>query len=434
RLRQSLLGRLPGLSNARRLLSAPPSGMPPDDEKPMFPGSRSSFTTQLDFIHPENFEGIPVYRLVNRRGDLVDGAPEPTLAGNKDLCLQVYETMLQLNIMDKILYDSQRQGRISFYMTSFGEEGIVANAAALNPNDLVFCQYRESGVLMQRGMELERFMDQCYSNDSDMNRGRQMPVHYGSKDHSFVTVSSPLATQMPQASGAAYAFKRMQNGLCVVCYFGDGSASEGDAHAALNFAATLDCPVMFVCRNNGYAISTPTSDQYRGDGIAIRGPAFGIPTVRVDGNDVFALYEVTQQARQLCLTEMRPTLIEMMTYRLGHHSTSDDSSAYRSVDELSFWDREDNPIIRMRKFLTKRGWWSDEQETATKQAIRKRVLQKFAQAEKRLKPNPMEMFSDVWARMPPRLRQQMEDTRRHLEAETSHYPELKNYKPIADVE
>merc|ERR1711939_1177599 len=113
-----------------------------------------------------------------------------------------------------------------------------------------------------------------------------MPVHYGSKELNFVTISSTLATQMPQASGAAYALKRRGEKAVVACYFGDGAASEGDAHAAFNFAATADAPVLFICRNNGFAISTPTADQYRGDGIASRGIGYGIPAIRVDGNDL----------------------------------------------------------------------------------------------------------------------------------------------------
>ncbi|KHJ81382.1 2-oxoisovalerate dehydrogenase subunit alpha, domain protein [Oesophagostomum dentatum] len=190
--------------------------------------------------------------------------------------------MTQLNVMDRILYDSQRQGRISFYMTNFGEEGAhVGSAAALKNEDLIFGQYREVGVLMWRNFPLEMFMHQCYGNCKDIGKGRQMPVHYGSVEHNFVTISSPLTTQLPQAAGCAYAFKRKPNNdRVVVVYFGDGAASEGDAHAAFNFASTLRCPVIFFCRNNGYAISTPTSEQYGGDGIAGRGPGYGLHTIR----------------------------------------------------------------------------------------------------------------------------------------------------------
>ena len=232
-----------------------------------------------------------------------------------------------LNTMDRVLYESQRQGRISFYMTNYGEEGThFGSAAALDEQDLVFGQYREAGVLMWRGFTLNEFMNQCYGNIDDPAKGRQMPVHYGSKKFNFVTISSPLATQMPQAVGSAYAFKREYRNRSasgdkecrpriVMCYFGEGAASEGDAHAALNFAATLEVPIIFFCRNNGYAISTPTPEQYRGDGIASRASGYGIPAIRVDGNDILAVYNATKEGRRICLEESKPVLIEAMTYR-----------------------------------------------------------------------------------------------------------------------
>ncbi|KAJ8308249.1 hypothetical protein KUTeg_013123 [Tegillarca granosa] len=231
-----------------------------------FPGSKSVYVHKINFLNPDLQEGIPVYRVMTGKGQMEAESEDPKL--DKETILKMYKDMTLLNTMDRILYESQRQGRISFYMTNFGEEGThIGSAAALDPKDLVFGQYREAGVLMWRGFKLIQFMDQCYGNHDDLGKGRQMPVHYGSPELNFVTISSTLATQMPQASGAAYAFKRAQNGQCVICYFGEGAASEGDAHAAFNFAATLDCPIIFFCRNNGYAISTPTCDQYRGDGI-----------------------------------------------------------------------------------------------------------------------------------------------------------------------
>lgn len=141
-------------------------------------------------------------------------------------------------------------GRISFYMTNYGEEAShIGSAAALNNEDVVFAQYREAGVLLWRGFTLQQFVDQCYGNNDDVGKGKQMPIHYGSKELNFITISSPLATQMPQAVGSAYALKGKNR--ITVCYFGDGAASEGDAHAAFNFAATLECPIIFFCRNNG---------------------------------------------------------------------------------------------------------------------------------------------------------------------------------------
>lgn len=213
-------------------------------EKPEFPGSRSSWTEKLEFIGSETYEGIPVYRVMNREGFVIDDSQDPHLG--QELTTKIYKGMTLLNTMDRILYESQRQGRISFYMTNYGEEGThFGSAAALQDDDLVYGQYREAGVLMYRGFKLEQFMSQCYGNTKDLGKGRQMPVHYGTKDLNFVTISSPLATQMPQAVGSAYALKRQQNGRVVMCYFGEGAASEGDAHAALNFAATLDCPIIF---------------------------------------------------------------------------------------------------------------------------------------------------------------------------------------------
>jgi len=148
--------------------------------------------------------------------------------------------------MDQILYEAQRQGRISFYMTNYGEEAThIGSAAALSDSDPIFGQYREAGVLKWRGFTLTDFMNQNYSNHEDGGKGRQMPVHYGSKKLNFQTISSPLGTQIPQAVGAAYALKMMGKRNVVVCYFGDGAASEGDFHAALNMAATTESPVIF---------------------------------------------------------------------------------------------------------------------------------------------------------------------------------------------
>ena len=298
-----------------------------------FPGARAAYTNNLEILTPDVTKGIPIYRVMGRDGKVIDESHDPNIA--EEEMVHMYKSMTMLNTMDKILYESQRQGRISFYMTNYGEEAThVGSAAALLPKDLVYGQYREAGVLMYRGFSLDGFMNQCYGNSADEGKGKQMPIHYGSKEFNFVTISSPLGTQLPQAVGSAYAFKRAQNGLAVICYFGEGAASEGDCHAAFNFSATLECPVLFFCRNNGYAISTPVHEQYRGDGIAVRGPAYGMATIRVDGNDILAVYNATKKARELAVSEDRPVLIEAMTYRIGHHSTSDDSSAYRSVDEV----------------------------------------------------------------------------------------------------
>ncbi|KAL3895062.1 MAG: hypothetical protein SGCHY_004919 [Lobulomycetales sp.] len=257
-----------------------------------------------------------------------------------------------------------------------------------------------------------------------------MPVHYGSSKLNFQTISSPLCTQLPHAAGAAYALKR-QNQLaavdsrspaaCTICYFGEGAASEGDFHAALNIASTTDAPVIFFCRNNGYAISTPSREQYRGDGIASRGAGYGMHTIRVDGNDVLAVYAATHAAREIAVGQSRPVLIEAMTYRVGHHSTSDDSSAYRSKDEVSDWQKNDSPITRFRKYLESAGIWDEAMEQDFRKQTRKDVLQAFNDAEKLEKPPVEEMFNDVYAELTPGLKRQKAELERLMEAYPTAY-------------
>ncbi|KAL8803749.1 MAG: hypothetical protein Q9200_006088 [Gallowayella weberi] len=331
--------------------------------------------------------------------------------------------------MDIIMFDAQRQGRLSFYMVSAGEEGIaVGSASALRPDDVIFAQYRETGVFQQRGFTLSDFMSQLFANKKDNGKGRNMPVHYGSSKLNIHTISSPLATQIPQAAGAAYALKiqSLQNPhlapRIVACYFGEGAASEGDFHAALNIAATRSCPVIFLCRNNGYAISTPTLEQYRGDGIASRGIGYGIDTIRVDGNDIFAVREATMEARRMALEDGgKPILIEAMSYRVSHHSTSDDSFAYRAKVEVEDWKRRDNPITRLRKWMERKGMWDEEKERDARSRIRKEVLSAFAAAEKEKRGPLRGMFEDVYEDMTEEARGQMGALKRVLEMYPDEY-------------
>ncbi|RWS02087.1 hypothetical protein B4U79_07323, partial [Dinothrombium tinctorium] len=398
-------------------------------DRPQFPGSRSQWTEKLEFTRTTDYEGIPVYRVMNKEGKVFDEKQDPNLG--EDTIKKIYKGMIVLSTMDRILYESQRQGRISFYMTNYGEEGAqFGSAAALDFKDLIFGQYRETGVLLWRGFKVQQAIDQCYGNVGDNEKGRSMPVHYGDRNLNFISISSPLATQMPQAVGAAYHVKRQGKGKIVICYFGEGASSEGDAHAAMNFSATLDCPIIFFCRNNGFAISTPTHEQYRGDGIAGRGPGYGIASIRVDGNDVLAVYNVTVAARNYCIEESKPVLIEAMTYRIGHHSTSDDSTAYRSVDEVRQW-QQDSPIIRLRKYMELKQWWDDEMEKNWREESRRQVLEAFHQAEKKLKPNAIEIFTDVFDEMPENLKRQYHDLKAHLKKYGKYYP-LKDYQGMSE--
>ncbi|EGF83280.1 hypothetical protein BATDEDRAFT_9167 [Batrachochytrium dendrobatidis JAM81] len=390
-----------------------------------FPGAVTSlYTEKLDFI--KEYETIPTYRVMDIHGAVIDEAHDPKL--DSETLRKMYTCMLTLNSMDGIMYEAQRQGRVSFYMTNYGEEAThMGSAAALTNDDVVYGQYREAGVLLYRGFTLDEFMNQCYANELDYGKGRQMPVHYGTPKYNFQTISSPLGTQLPHAAGSAYALKLAGKKACAICYFGEGAASEGDFHAALNMAATTESPVIYLCRNNGYAISTPAKEQYRGDGIASRGHGYGMATIRVDGNDILAVYNAVKEARRMAIEEERPVLIEAMTYRVGHHSTSDDSSAYRSKQEVAEWQQNHSPMVRFRKYLEARSLWSEEEEQAFKKDIRTKILKSFAAAEKVRKPPIEDLFTDVYDEMPPNLIEQKAELDRIMKK----YPEFYDQNPHA---
>ncbi|KAL7788179.1 thiamine diphosphate-binding protein [Trichoderma ceciliae] len=426
-LRRLAVGTKPCLSiisnpvrNAGSLSQRPNSGFV------SFPGAlKSSFTSSLKFETPDSYAALPTYRVVDQDGQVVDPSFSPDIAD--ETVVKLYKDMLFISIMDLIMFDAQRQGRLSFYMVSAGEEAVsVGSSSVLDSEDVVFCQYREQGLFKERGFTTEQFMSQLFANKNDAGRGRNMPIHYGCKPLNIHTVSSPLATQLPQASGAAYALKlqRLQDPSVkprvTVAFFGEGAASEGDFHAALNIAATRSCPIVFICRNNGYAISTPTLDQYRGDGIASRGIGYGIDTIRIDGNDIWAVREATKKAREMALQGGgKPVLIEAMTYRVSHHSTSDDSFAYRARVEVEDWKRRDNPLTRLRKWMEAKGCWDETREKEARTSLRKDILKSFGEAEREKKPPIGSMFEDIYEELTDDLKDQMGQLKTMLET----YPE-----------
>ncbi|KAE8735094.1 2-oxoisovalerate dehydrogenase subunit alpha 1 [Hibiscus syriacus] len=286
-----------------------------DNQAIDFPGGKVAYTTELKFISGSSDKRIPCYRVLGDNGELIKGVDFEKV--NEELAVKMYRDMVTLQVMDTFFYEAQRQGRISFYMTSFGEEAVnISSAAALTKDDIIMPQYREHGILLWRGFTLQEFANQCFGNKDDVGKGRQMPIHYGSSNHNFVTISSPIATQLPQAAGMAYSLKTDRKDACVVAFIGDGGTSEGDFHAGLNFAAVMEAPVIFVCRNNGWAISTPISEQFRSDGVAVKGQAYGIPSIRVDGTDALAVYSAIRAARNMAVNEQRPVLVEVRSHHM----------------------------------------------------------------------------------------------------------------------
>jgi 2-oxoisovalerate dehydrogenase E1 component alpha subunit len=354
-----------------------------------------------------------------------DGVPhkEATLPDMEEtLATKILTTMQYIRILDERMVAAQRQGRISFYLACTGEEAsTVGSAAALEPQDMIMSQYREQGTLAFRGYTTEQFMDQMFSNEKDPNKGRQMPIHYGAKELNFMTISSPLGTQIPQASGYAYGQKMAGLPAVTICYFGEGAASEGDFHAGLNMAAVLHCPVIFFCRNNGYAISTPSEEQFAGDGIASRGIGYGIKTIRVDGNDVLAVFAATKKAREIALAENCPVLIEAMTYRLAAHSTSDDPTGYRSKDEEERWRAKD-PVLRFAAWMQNKGWYNEEQNKAFLEQSRQDVLNELKRVEKVPVCKIDEIVTDVYDTPPWHLKEQLAELKAHIAKYPDAYP------------
>ena len=330
----------------------------------------TQYVHQPAFMTGDEFS-IETFSLLNPDGELYPGGEEPALT--RDHARRLYQAMLATRILDERMMAAQRQGRLSFYMQCTGEEAaVVGAAAALDDADMIMAQYREQGALMYRGFSIDEFMNQLFGNELDYGKGRQMPIHYGSRKLHYMTISSPLATQIPQATGYAYGQKLAGEGHCTLTFFGEGAASEGDFHAALNMAAVHQVPVIFFCRNNGYAISTPSTEQFAADGIAPRAFGYHMHVIRVDGNDALAVYEATRQARKIAVEQNQPVLIEAMSYRLAAHSSSDDPSGYRAKSEEEAWRAKD-PLLRMQRWLAKKGWWSDEEEAAQQLAKEDRV-------------------------------------------------------------
>lgn len=326
-----------------------------------------------------------------------------------DVLIHGYQTMILTRMVDDRMITLQRQGTISFAMSSLGEEACaVASAAALNKEDWMYPQYREAGIIFWRGFTIQKYVHHMFNNDQDIILGRQMPNHFGSRELNVVTVSSPIGTKIPHAAGCAYAMKIQKEQSVVICYFGEGATSEGDFHAGVNFAAVRKAPAIFFCRNNGYAISTPCSRQFASDGVAPKGIGYGMITYRVDGNDFFAVYETVQKARSQCLQGNGPILIEAMTYRRGAHSTSDDPSLYRPESEVQAWEKKD-PILRLRKFLEGKNLWDEEKEKALAAKINEEINQAIAAAKGQPKPPLISMIENVYFEVPRSLKEQYDE-------------------------
>jgi pyruvate dehydrogenase E1 component alpha subunit len=338
---------------------------------------------------------------------VLDQPAPPKLVEKSDL-LRIYSEMLRLHLLDQRMLTLQRQGRIGFYGTATGEEAaIIGSAYALRLDDWIFPALRQGGAALLRGYPLVEYISQCMGNALDGTKGRQMPSHYCYRKANFVSWSSCIGTQIPHAVGAAWAMKLQGKDSVAIAYLGDGATSEGDFHVAMNFAGVFSVPVIFFCQNNQWSISVNIKQQTASESIAVKAVAYGFGGVRVDGNDVLAVYQATQEAVRKARNGEGPTLVEAVTYRMGAHSSSDDPRLYRDENEVEEWRRRD-PVNRLLKYLQQQGYWSVKEQQALEERLNQEILDAVAEAEKAGPPSVTSLFEDVFAEIPPNLHEQMD--------------------------
>ena len=343
-------------------------------------------------------------RLLEDDGSVAKGK-DPGLP--TDTLLYLYEQMVQVREFDRRMLMLQRQGRIGFYGPILGQEAAtVGSVAALEHRDWIFPALREGAAAMMRGLSLTEAINQLIGNGADRCKGRQMPCHYTVKEGNYYGMSSVIGTQISHAVGAAMAAKTRGDDIVVLGYMGDGATSANDFHAGMNFAAVYKSPVIMFCQNNQWAISVPLSKQSASETLAQKGKAYGMPYVRVDGNDILAVYTVTKDAAERARNGDGPTFIEAVTYRRLGHSSSDDPTKYRDEAEVKVWEKRD-PVDRFRTYLQKQGLWDDEKETAFKEGIAQRVNDAITAAEANGPPADETLITDVYAKVTAQQKEQL---------------------------
>ncbi|MCV0397789.1 MAG: 3-methyl-2-oxobutanoate dehydrogenase (2-methylpropanoyl-transferring) subunit alpha [Rhizobiaceae bacterium] len=386
-------------------------GDTPDFSRVVIPRAGSVARPPVD-VDPKDIRDLAysIIRVLNRDGEAV-GDWAGTLTD--DELKEGLRHMMTLRAFDARMLTAQRQGKTSFYMQHMGEEAVsCAFRRAMEPGDMNFPTYRQAGLLIAGGYPMVDMMNQIFSNEADPIKGRQLPVMYASKEHGFFSISGNLGTQFVQAVGWAMASAIRNDTRIAAGWIGDGSTAESDFHAALVFASTYRAPVVLNIVNNQWAISTYQGIARGGSGtFAARGLGFGLPALRVDGNDYLAVHAVAKWAVERARRGLGPTLVEYVTYRVGAHSTSDDPSAYRPKTESDAWPLGD-PVIRLRNHLIKRGLWSEDRHKQMEAEIMDGVVAAQKEAERHGtlhsggKPSVRDMFEGVYAEMPPHLRRQ----------------------------
>jgi pyruvate dehydrogenase E1 component alpha subunit/2-oxoisovalerate dehydrogenase E1 component alpha subunit len=338
---------------------------------------------------------IGLYRVLRDDGS-ADPKTDPFLPA--EVLWRGYREMRRLRLIDARMVVLQRQGRVGFYGACTGQEATpIATGLVLEKDDWVYPALREQSVMLVRGFPLTKFLAQVFGNAGDVNKGRQMPSHQSGRAVNQVSWSSCIGPQIPQAVGTAWAMKLKKTKSVAIGFCGDGATSQPDFHNAMNFAGVFKVPAVIVCQNNHWSISVPTEKQTASRTIAVKGRAYGVPAVRVDGNDLLAVYKVLSDACVRAREGKGPTFIEAVTYRIGAHSTSDDPTRYRSDAEVEMWKKKD-PLDRLRAYLVRQSLLDDAADARLEEELTAEISAAVNEVEAFPMPARETLFEDVFAK------------------------------------
>lgn len=354
-----------------------------------------------------------IRQVIDAEGNLTGDLPDPDL--HEAQLSSLYQMLVLVRAIDDRGWTLQRSGRVEFWIPHRGLEAVHIGATlAFDDKDWIFLGYRHPGSMLMRGVPLVQMFAQFFGRANEPLKGRRLPTLMGDRRANIVPMTTQVGSYVPHACGAAWAAKIKGDDTRFLTFFGDGSTSRGEFHSALNFAGVHKPPVVFMCENNGWAVTTPTELQTASETFAEKGDAYGVRNLRVDGNDPLAVYSVTKESRDL-LPDEGATLIEAITYRMGYHTTSDNPDLYRTPEEVAAW-KPWCPLIRMRKYLENRGLWDEGRETALWAKCKSDIDVAVKAAEAMPLPDPSTMFDDTFEKPTWMLEEQRQQLLAELEA------------------
>jgi len=343
-----------------------------------------------------------IFRIIDNEGVTVNAESMPDISN--ETIIKAYKDMLFARTADNMAVSYQRQGRMFTYPPNIGQEAIaVAAGIIVKDNDWLVPAFREMGAWLAKGVSMKEIFLYYMGNEEGNN--------FKNANH-MLPFAVPIGTQLLHAAGIGYTINYLKKEEAVFTFIGDGGTSEGDFAEALNFASVWKAPVIFTVQNNQYAISVPVKNQTKSKNIAIKSYAYGIPGIKVDGNDFFAMYSVYEQAREYTRAGNGPVLIEAYTYRKGAHTTSDDPSKYRSKEEELEWEKAD-PLARMKKFMDKKSLWNENEDELIEK-YKNDIDQQFTEAENFTPYQLDDVFRYMYVDMPEDLKKQKAEYEKFL--------------------